>query len=436
MSSTSTQRCIAHAARLILLTAALQGCSATEDGPESTDVAQSSSLPAPTVLRVDPPALDADQQRRQREVEQYIADRYREQGWRVVETTQTYVGDIIDWLDPASVPGSQIPQPPKPSPEELRLPPGVQLGLTELELYPELRGPEGTIPMHRPTFARYVLGEAEATSVEDFIRRYQVPGMPAGQNRLYAGYSKKVQHKAASSYVTAFGGTIEAGTLTLLEMAVVDRGPTPSTTHEQVGIAIGRDRANMSDSLVRLRVEFMTMGDDVAGDYKGGWDGMFWGFVPAAGRPYPPNTVLTGVSTIGGIQYEHQLHIELVAGNWWVAHNGNWLGYYPGWLFNLINNTAAEALWYGEVYDPTPTNWTWTDMGSGMFASAGYMNASYFRNPIYSDIWGNWQWADGASGVGPRADACYTRSIMFSGAPPSDRYFRLGGPGGEAPGCD
>lgn len=436
MTSTSDRRRFARAARLILLTAALQGCSATEDSLESTEVEQSSSLPAPTVLRVDPPALDADQQRRQLEVEQYIADRYREQGWRVVETTQTYVGDIIDWLDPASVPGSQIPQPPKPSPEELRLPPGVQLGFTELDLYPELRGPEGTIPMHRPTFARYVLGEAGATSVEDFLRRYQVPGMPAGQNRLYAGYSKKVQHTMASSYVTAFGGTIEAGTLTLVEMAVINRGPTPSTTHEQVGIAIGRDRANMNDSLVRLRVEFMTAGDDVADNYVGGWDGMVLGFVPAAGRPYPPNTVLPGVSTIGGIQYEHLLQIQLFSGNWWVAHNGNWLGYYPGWRFDLINNAAAEALWYGEVYDPTPTNWTWTDMGSGLFASAGYLNVSYFRNTYYVDPWNNSYWADGALGVGPSAAACYTRSIMFVGAPPSDRYFHLGGPGGESPGCD
>jgi hypothetical protein len=203
-----------------------------------------------------------------------------------------------------------------------------------------------------------------------------------------------------------------------------------------VGIAIGRDKANMSDSLVRLRVEFMTAGDDVAGPYIGGWDGMVTGFVPAAGRPYGPNTVLPGVSTIGGIQYEHLLRIQLSGGNWWVSHNGNWLGYYPGWMFNLINNVADEALWYGEVYDPTPTNWTWTDMGSGLFASAGYPNVSYFRNPYYVVPSGDSYWPDGALGVGPSAAACYTRSVLFAGAPPSDRYFHLGGPGGEAPGCD
>jgi len=157
--------------------------------------------------------------------------------------------------------------------------------------------------------------------------------------------------------------------------------------------------------------------------------------VPAAGRPYPPGTVFTP-STIGGTQYEHQLKIQLSDGNWWVAHNGNWLGYYPGWLFDRINTSAAEAHWYGEVYDPTPTNWTWTDMGSGLFASNGYGNASYFRNPYYINPSGSSYWADGAGNALPNANVCYTKSNLLSGASPWDRYFYLGGPGGEAPGCD
>ena len=49
----------------------------------------------------------------------------------------------------------------------------------EIDLHPELRGPAGTIPMHRPSFARYVLGEAEATWLEDFLRRHHVPGSAA-----------------------------------------------------------------------------------------------------------------------------------------------------------------------------------------------------------------------------------------------------------------
>jgi hypothetical protein len=409
------------------------GCSITEES--AAEDGEHPGLPAPTIIRADPQALDSEQRRRHDEVERYLAARYREHGWRIIETTQTYGGDVVDWLDPTSVPGSQIEPPPKPSPEELQTAPGASRGLTEFDMYPELRGPEGTVPLLRPSFARYVQGETEASSVEDFIRRHHVPGMPAGQKRLYAGLGKVVANKGATSWVNAFGGSIESETLSLLEMAVVCRGPDPGTTHEQVGIAASRDRHIYFDSLVRLQVEFMTAGDQVTGNQIGGWHPFFSGFIAAAGSPYPVGAVLA-VSAVGGSQYEHPFTIQQSGGDWWVAYNGSWLGYYPGSLFNLINVSACEALWYGEVYDPTPTSWTWTDMGSGLFASAGYGNASYFRNPSYVATSGSSYWADGTANLSPNAAACYTRTTMLSGAAPFTRYFYLGGPGGEAPGCD
>jgi hypothetical protein len=192
-----------EALAFLAATALLLGCSAGEeetmDPGEDPRAAspEGDHLPAPTLVRVDPPVLDADQRRRQAEVERYVAERYRAQGWRIVETTQTYVGDIVDWLDPSSVPGSQIEPPPRPSPEELQPAPGATLGMTEFDLYPELRGPQGTVPFLRPTFVQYVLEAAEATSIADFIRRHQALGMPAGQNRLYAGLVKTASNTAA-----------------------------------------------------------------------------------------------------------------------------------------------------------------------------------------------------------------------------------------------
>lgn len=414
---------------------AVSACGAVEDGAIDDADRAATGLPAPSILRVDAPTLNAEQLRRHEEVQRFLADRYRDSGWRIVETTQTYAGDIIDWLDPSSVPGSQIAQPPKPSREEMQLPPGASLALSELDIYPELRGPQDTIPVHRPDFARYVHGDVEATNVDDYISKHLVSGMPAGQNRLYAGYAKMAANTTATSVINAFGGTIESGTLTLLEMAVVTRGSNPATTHEQVGVALSRDKANYADSQLRLMVEFFTAGDRVTGHFVGGWDGFMLGFVAAAGRPYGPGAVFTP-STIGGAQYEHTVKIQNFNGDWWVSHNGNWLGYYPGWLFNLINVSAAEALWYGEVYDPTPTTWTWTDMGSGLFASTAYGNAAYFRNPSYVAPSGVTYWAEGLAGLLPYAAACYTKSGLFSAAAPWNRYFYVGGPGGEAVGCD
>jgi hypothetical protein len=36
----------------------------------------------------------------------------------------------------------------------------------------------------------------------------------------------------------------------------------------------------------------------------------------------------------------------------------------------------------------------------------------------------------------PFVDACYKRATMTTAAPPWGRYLYLGGPGGDAPGCD
>ncbi len=96
---------------------------------------------------------------------------------------------------------------------------------------------------------------------------------------------------------------------------------------------------------------------------------------------------------------------------------------------------GCKALWYGEVFDPTPADWTWTDMGSGYWASWGFPYAAYVRDPHY--VSGSYAYyPDGASSMWPQVNACYTLSSLWSGAAPWDRYFYLGGQGGNAYGCD
>jgi len=72
----------------------------------------------------------------------------------------------------------------------------------------------------------------------------------------------------------------------------------------------------------------------------------------------------------------------------------------PALCFNLVNFAACDALWYGEVYDPSPTDWTWTDMGSGHFASAGLAKAAHVRNPHYV-AGGTAFWPEPAGTVAP-----------------------------------
>jgi hypothetical protein len=171
-------------------------------------------LPPPKVQRKDPRVLSAEQQVRQGEVDVYLAARYHALGWRIVETTQlAESGDIIDWLDPTSVPGADAPPPPSPDPAELEPPPGAEVGFTELDVDPEPWGPEGTIPEWRPTFSAYVMDETGATSVKDWIQNYQALGQPEGQHRLYAGLNVNKPVIMASSRVSQWGGEIEQGTL-------------------------------------------------------------------------------------------------------------------------------------------------------------------------------------------------------------------------------
>jgi hypothetical protein len=402
---------------------ALLLCAGCIDGEEED------ALPAPAVWRAELPELGADAQRRQREVDRYIMDElYR--GYSIVETTQTYSGDLIDWVDPDTVPGSRIQPPPPPTAADLETPPGVLLQPTELDQHPELRGPDGTIPFTRPRFASYVHGDSGHDSLDAYLKADEAPQIWPGVFRLYSGYRKTVPNTKVAGFFNQSIGQIQPGTFSVLEMTTFCGGASA----ELVGMAVSKDMVNFNDAIQRLRVEFLTAGKNAMGNNKGGWDGKVTGFVAAAGRPYGPNIALAQ-SIIGGTQYESSFHIENFAGDWWVAHNGNWLGYYPAWLFNLINFQGCEAQWYGEVYDPTPSDWTWTDMGSGYFASAGYAWASHVRNPYYvtSSVP---TWLDAPSDMEPTINACYTDSGLLYGALPWERYFHLGGPGGNGAGCD
>jgi hypothetical protein len=75
-------------------------------------------------------------------------------------------------------------------------------------------------------------------------------------------------------------------------------------------------------------------------------------------------------------------------------------------------------------------------MGSGLFASGGFGKAAYVMTPFYTDTWGVAHWPDGAVSAPQSDTACYTKSNLLTGGPGQERYFYLGGPGGDALGCD
>ena len=102
----------------------------------------------------------------------------------------------------------------------------------------------------------------------------------------------------------------------------------------------------------------------------------------------------------------------------------------------MLNKAACWSSWYGEVYDPTPTDWTWTDMGSGEFDTAGYGYAAYVRDPMWRDVLFAPQFPMEGWSMEPRNQKCYWRSWLTTSLSPWNRFFYLGGPGGDAAGCD
>ena len=138
-----------------------------------------------------------------------------------------------------------------------------------------------------------------------------------------------------------------------------------------------------------------------------------------------------GVSSVAaGAQYDVSARFYLYAGNWWLAINGNWIGYYPGTLFRGGQMTRfAQSIKFGTESVGTTT---WPGEGSGYWSTAGWSDAAYQRNVFYADTTGTLQWAN-LTAVNP-SPACYTASGPYwSTTSGWGVYFFAGGPGGA--GC-
>lgn len=398
------------------------------------------------------PPLSTEEQARQDEWDRFLAASYQKAGYRIVETIQMPSGDIVDWVDTASIPGADRPPPSAPDslPDGSPLEPSGQ-PVMEVDLYPELKGPEGTTAIVRQKLA-YVKKPGTATSVEEFIAN-MIPGQPAGQYRLYTGRVLNLISNLSSSTSRMNlwrEGNIEDGTFSISEhTATAWRVISGKTYQSIVGVTASRDRANFADDpspnqnnpLVRLQVEsyLRNVTDEIY--LKGGWvviPHALW--TPAAGVTYGPGSAYAAtLSQFGGAVSSVAAQWKLDSGNWWLWHEGNWLGYFKASDYEFYSGGYGDsASWYGEVFDPTPTNWTDNNMGSGQFASQGPGQAAWMNNMYYcTGASSNCTWlTTAATSLATPADAaCYTidNTIGWDGTQP---FFYYGGPGGDSTGCN
>lgn len=356
-------------------------------------------------------------------------------GAEILASYQLPSGDILDFINRDTLPALPYEIPPLPfGPEDLTLPPGVEFGLTELEQIPELLELAATAtPYHRPTFWPYILGEApDATSIEDYLARYQVGGQPSGVDRLYAGLGLVDPTRGISGFVNQFRPEVISKSFSLIELAVYC--PAQGPAQELIGIVISVDKKNpfgrnaqaILDGEPRLHIEYAHV---VNGQVQFDWDGADGAFVGNPIRRHHPGQKVP-VSVISGTQVEHLMAIfQAPTGDWWITYNGDLLGYYPASSFSMLNGGACRSAWYGEVYNDTPGTTIKTEMGSGKFAEAGVLNAAYVRSPKYYDL--SWYGDDPEDDfhMAPYETLCYDRSPLAEG------LFLLGGPGGKNLGC-
>ena len=420
--------------RFLLLPLVLAGCTIYV-GPYDDEPGETANQGGEVV------SPEEAQQAREAEAWSYTANVIYK-GAEILYSYELPSGDIVDFVNRDTLPAvDELPE----LPFALELPPGVELGLTEIEQIPELL--DLTLiatPFHRPTFWPYISGETDATSIEDYLARYQMPGQPVAADRLYAGLISNKPSRGVSGYVNQFRPEVEDRSFSLIELTVAC--PADGPVQEQVGVVLSVDKVNtafgknqpLADNELRLHIEY----DNAQIAYS--WDNLDGQFVANPFRRHQPGEIVPA-SVLDKMIVEHLLAIfQSPTGDWWIAYNGNLLGYYPASLFTMLNKGACVSAWYGEVARKRPDTpnpvWAKTKMGSGEYAEAGLLNAAHVRDPKYYDL--TWVGVTPtedppfSQAMGPNKPLCYNRSKLTYIAAPWDGIFLfLGGPGGTNPAC-
>jgi len=133
-------------------------------------------------------------------------------------------------------------------------------------------------------------------------------------------------------------------------------------------------------------------------------------------------------STKGGDQYDFSAQYMLYKGNWWLAIDGEWIGYFKGSIYGNGQLTKnAQTIEFGSESVGSPV---WPQEGSGEWATAGFGYAAYQRNMFYTDLSGNGYYAK-LTAANP-SPACYNTAGPYTDSSDDWQvFFYLGGPGGS-----
>jgi hypothetical protein len=385
--------------------------------------------------------------------------------YRVVATTKTKSGQVIDWIDPQSQVGTgKLSAPPgksvstsapkdgvinpflkTPLPSNLGKRQNEKQASTELQLDPGARGPKGTVPIVRFDVETYLREVKDLPTDPLQILTKIAPPSPDSNNRYYAVWQRIGDVFGTLGRINIWDTTGPVGNETSIAQTAVIRG-TPMQAIEAGKI----ETAGFTPTRQPVFFTYFRTAGAASGDWVGGYNTLVDGWIQVSSNVAPGMSLVPGASTTNGAQYSLDVEVRLWQGNWWVRAAGEWAGYYPnciggaappctrGTLFSEagIRDKANRLDWYGEVFDSRAPAATSTDMGSGAYANTHFGRSAYFRNLLYVWAPASAWWFDAGS-ISVTDATCYSADGPFYSADPNWRnWFYYGGPGDEGNGCN
>jgi hypothetical protein len=364
----------------------------------------------------------------------------------VVATTRTARGQVVDWIPAASqVAGGVLAEPPPALEDPVRRAGDdrpEEPALAELEAEGAEVGPEGSVPVLR----KKLDGLSYTLPLRQYLAKYRgrvvmdlrghpvlVPG-PGGRGTHW--------HGKTSQRTICFGGagefscfdpyTASSDEFSLVQIALSNR----DLGHVQTVEAGWQEYRDITgDWLPHLFVYYTTNGYAKDADKQGGYNTDVDGWVQWDDRIFP-GTTFTPYSRTDGEQRKIRLRYRLFRGNWWLACQRRWVGYYPASLFMgsqsvfaSLGNLAERISFYGEVasFESTPTP---TDMGSGRFAAEGWRRSAYFHNlEVQVNQDGRMDDFDGSADTWASDDKLYSIDAHPLSGTSWGSYAWVGGPG-------
>lgn len=221
----------------------------------------------------------------------------------------------------------------------------------------------------------------------------------------WAGRSQFVNNYGASAYLTEHNPEVK-------DYGIHSKAMVSVADNKYNQVAIGW-RKGQYDSSSKLFVLWWK---------KGIPQGYYWGWRQYSNIYYP------GMTLVGSNGGARPYTIMYYNGDWWMAYNGVWIGYYDGGLFAIDApfNIGTKTLYLGEVMTDDfglCMYCLYTDMGNGLWASNP--NAAKIYNQKYMVVSQTYSiWLNAQTNY-----QMLTSPNLYTISTTGSNSFRYGGPG-------